>query len=602
MAAVNKEQMADILQLKSTGRGESPLRALQQDDELFHTLLQSVGDALFVVDRNRNIVHWNRQAEQLTGLTAKDALGKYCLAAIRCEKCFYTCDLFDKGELRGIKVTITDANDRVLHCTKDAFLLRDRNGEVIGGVEILKDQTELVQQVAACQTQETRIAERDRLNQAILHSMREGLITINGEKRITTFSRRAEEITGHSATWAVGRPCSEVIGSPLCGSDCPAEYCASSNDDETERITEITTASGLRMPIVSVAAPLRSSTGDVAGTVLLIEDRSQHQSLRRAAEGVVFAGMIGRARAMQRVFQVIEQVAPSDATVLIAGESGTGKEMVARAIHMLSGRSRGPFQAINSAALPDTLLESELFGHTRGAFTGAMRDRPGRIEEAQGGTLFLDEIGEISLPLQAKLLRFLQEREYTRIGENLTRKSDARIVAATNRDLQAEVREGRFREDLLYRIRVIPIQLPPLRERREDIPLLATDLLEKTAQRIGRPGLRLTSGCMAQLYRYDWPGNVRELINAIEYSATLAQRNAIRVADLPPELRGERERRITYSHNPAASGDEVQRIQEALAETGNNRSEAARRLGMNRVTLYRKLKKYGLDSSGDVGA
>jgi PAS domain S-box-containing protein len=471
MSAAQKDPKAEALTLRSTvPNEESPLRVLQRDDALFHTLLEAVGDALFVVDKDRNIVHWNRQAENLTGVSEQGALGKYCLAAIRCEKCLYHCELFEKGEVRGVEVTLIGANDRKLHCVKDAFLLRDPTGEVVGGVEILKDMTELVEQVAASQQQQSKIEQRERLNQAILLSMREGLITIDDQKRITSFSRRAEEMTGHSASWAIGRPCSEVIGSPLCGSDCPAEFCASSNEDEAERLTELTTASGVRLPIVSVAAPLRTTKGEAAGTVLLIEDRSQQQTLRRVAEGVVFAGMIGRSRAMQQVFQVIEQVAPSDATVLIAGESGTGKEMVARAIHLLSGRAPGPFQAINSAALPDTLLESELFGHARGSFTGAMRDRPGRIEEAENGTLFLDEIGEISLPLQAKLLRFLQEREYTRVGENIARKSNARIVAATNRDLQAEVREGRFREDLLYRIRVIPIQLPPLRERARGHP------------------------------------------------------------------------------------------------------------------------------------
>jgi len=246
---------------------------------------------------------------------------------------------------------------------------------------------------------------------------------------------------------------------------------------------------------------------------------------------------------------------------------------------------------MNCAALPETLLESEMFGHVRGAFTGAERDRTGRIEEAAGGSLFLDELGEMSLSLQAKLLRFLQEREYQRVGESRTRTADVRVVAATNRHLVDEVAAGRFREDLYYRIKVIPIELPPLRDRADDIPLLAAHLLADLAPRRNRPGLTLTPATLQQLVAYAWPGNVRELINALEYAITLAPGRRIRVNDLPPELAGAQGR---YKSSGAEPELEQERIEEALRVHQGNRTRTARYLGMDRVTLYRKMKKYGI--------
>ncbi|MBK7367820.1 MAG: sigma 54-interacting transcriptional regulator [Candidatus Eisenbacteria bacterium] len=311
-----------------------------------------------------------------------------------------------------------------------------------------------------------------------------------------------------------------------------------------------------------------------------------------------FSGMIGRAPVMLRTFEFIRSLAESEATVLVTGESGTGKELVARALHLDSPRRAGPFVAVNCGALPGELLESELFGHVRGAFTGAVRDRQGRFELARGGTLFLDEVGDLSLALQVKLLRVLQERTFERVGESRSTATDARIIAATNRDLPRDIREGRFREDLYYRLRVVPITMPPLRERREDIEPLALHLLGRVSGRLGRSML-MSPDARRALLEYHWPGNVRELENAIEYAVAVCRGQTIHDTDLPVEVR---EVRLTGSAAPAPpafarTDDEVERDQlhRTLEQHRWNRAAAATALGISRTTLWRRMRELGLD-------
>ncbi|MDY0000973.1 MAG: sigma 54-interacting transcriptional regulator [Polyangia bacterium] len=565
-------------------------RILGADRALLVRFLDTIGDALFVVDAERRITWWNRQAELLTGFGAEEVIGRSCLAGIKCERCQYECRLFEQGTLEDARISLRSKDGRQLQVRKNAFVLADDEGRVLGGVELLRDETELVERIESCRAQRGIIEERERLQAALLGSIKEGVLTIDPSFRITSFSRRAEEITGRRAEEVIGLHCHDVIGSPLCDGDCPAEHCVRTGDSEAERTTESLDSGGRPLPMAEVAVPLRDESSAVLGTVLIIEDRRGQPGLE-AEEAWSFQGIIGRSKAMRRVFQVVEQVAPTDVTVLLTGESGTGKELVAHAIHQRSGRRAGPFQAINCAALPDTLLESELFGHSRGAFTGADRARPGRIEAASGGSLFLDEIGEMSLALQAKLLRFLQDHEYQRVGENETRTADVRVLAATNRDLKEAVAKGLFREDLYYRIRVIPIELPPLRARPDDIPLLAARLLAELAPRRGRPELTLTPAAIQRLCGYQWPGNVRELVNALEYAVALSPGRRIRAVDLPSELSGPSAR---YSAPRSDPSDEKDRILEALAKHDGNRTRAAQYLGMDRVTLYRKMKRFGL--------
>jgi two-component system response regulator AtoC len=308
--------------------------------------------------------------------------------------------------------------------------------------------------------------------------------------------------------------------------------------------------------------------------------------------------IVGQSAPMKEVFDTVRQVAPTRATILLLGETGVGKELIAKAIHQLSPRANAPMVTVHCAALSPTLLESELFGHERGAFTGAHEKRVGRIELAQGGTLFLDEIGEIDATLQVKLLRFLGERTFERVGSNKALTADVRLIAATNRNLASEVKEGRFREDLLFRLRVVEITLPPLRERRDDIPLLANSFLREFAAENNKTVNEFTADAIEAMMTYDWPGNVRELRTAIEHAVVLCRGERIGVRDLPFTVRGGGST-ATQMRTGASGLDiteaEKQLIVRALKESGANRTEAARKLGMSRRTLHRKLHQYHLE-------
>ncbi len=309
-------------------------------------------------------------------------------------------------------------------------------------------------------------------------------------------------------------------------------------------------------------------------------------------------GMIGETAEIQRMCEQVRLIAPTKATVLIAGESGTGKEVLARAIHQASGRAKKPFVAVHCAALPETLLESELFGHEKGAFTGAIQRRPGRFEMSDEGTLFLDEVGEIPLSMQVKLLRVLEEREFVRVGGTQPIKVDVRLIAATNADLTEEVAEGRFREDLYYRLKVVQLELPPLRHRRADIPLLARHFLEQFAQENSRPNPLITKAAMDRLMAHNWPGNVRELRNVLENTFVFLKGDEIDVGELPPQFREEKqyEQSLTFPMGMKLDEVETQYLQQTLRMTDGNRTRAAEILGISRRTLQRRLKELGLES------
>jgi len=326
---------------------------------------------------------------------------------------------------------------------------------------------------------------------------------------------------------------------------------------------------------------------------------SENVSLRQQLDSKFgLESIIGQSPAMQEIFEVVRQVAPTRATVLLTGESGTGKELVAKAIHQLSPRAKQPFVTVHCAALAPTLLESELFGHEKGAFTGAHERRIGRFEQAQGGTLFLDEIGEIDATIQVKLLRFLGERTFERVGSNKTLTADARLVAATNKNLEELVKAGTFREDLFFRLRVVEIHLPPLRERAGDIPLLAQSFLREFARENGKPVNDFTADALEGLMNYSWPGNVRELRTAIEHAVVLCRGEKIGARDLPPSVRGgsgRGETSLLQRNDLTVKEAEKQLIIRALKETGGNRTMAAEKIGMSRRTFHRKLHAYHLE-------
>jgi DNA-binding NtrC family response regulator len=327
------------------------------------------------------------------------------------------------------------------------------------------------------------------------------------------------------------------------------------------------------------------------------ENVSLHQQLDSKFR---MENVIGESAAMQEVFEMVQQVAPTPATVLLQGESGTGKEMIAKIIHQLSPRARQPLVTVHCAALSATLLESELFGHEKGAFTGAHERRIGRFEQAQGGTLFLDEIGEIDASTQIKLLRFLGERTFERVGSSKTLEADVRIIAATNKNLEESVKAGAFREDLFFRLRVVEIWLPPLRERLQDIPLLARAFLQEFSKANGKNVTGLTSDTLDLMLRYAWPGNVRELRTAIEHAVVMARGEKVTPRDLPPWLRnappaGNKEPPLLARESLTVAEAEKELIIRALKDTGGNRTLAAKKLGMSRRTLHRKIKEYHLE-------
>jgi two-component system response regulator HydG len=442
------------------------------------TVVNTIQDGLMVVDRAGVIVFVNHALEAITGYARKDLVGKPCLA-LNCDVCEiardkrgeHWCALFRTGSLKMRRCTLLRKDGRNVHVLKNASLLRDSKGDVIGAVETLTDVTEIVQK----------------------------------DHQIDAFQRQL-----------------------------------------------------------------------------------------RAEDG--FHGIVGASASMQKAFDLIANVTDSDAPVIIFGESGTGKDLVARAIHETGPRARKPFVKVNCATLSESLLESELFGHVKGAYTGAYRSREGRFESARGGDIFLDEIGDLPLSTQVKLLRVLEEKIIERVGDNKPIRVDVRIISATNKDLKSLVEKGAFRNDLYFRINVIPIRLPALRERSEDIPLLADAFLKRSQLKSNKPIRGISNEAMSLLISYDWPGNVRELRSAFEYAFVTCHESLIQPSHLPPNIARAREQ----PNEPQCLFDGVAEIQkralvDALRRSGGNQSEAARLLGLSRVTVWSRIKKLKID-------
>ncbi len=434
------------------------------------------------------------------------------------------------------------------------------------------------------------------LTETILESISDGVFTVDLEWRITSFNRAAEEITGVSRNEAIGRYCSDVFRSSMCGETCALQQTLKAGEPVIGKSGYIVNASGERIPISVSTAVLRDTDGRIIGGAETFRDLSEVEALRRELGGTYRVGdLTSRSPLMQRLFKVLPAVAGSPSTVVILGETGTGKEVMARTIHDLSPRRKSPFVAVNCGALPENLLESELFGYKTGAFTGATRDKPGRFALARGGTLFLDEIGEISPALQVRLLRVLQEKTYEPLGATRSETSDARVIVATNRNLAERVSQGLFREDLYYRINVVTLELPPLRRRKEDIPLLADHFVRRFNQLQQKSVQGLTAETLSLLMAHDWPGNIRELENAIERAFIMCTEGEITIAHLPEGL-------TAQEILPALPADirsahdilDEQAIRAALERNAFNRLAAARDLGIHKTTLFRKIKKLGI--------
>ena len=445
-------------------------------------------------------------------------------------------------------------------------------------------------------------------SRVILDSITEGIFTVDREFRVTWFNRAAEEITGVPREEALGAFCFEVLRADACETSCPLKETLRTGKSISGRRVHILKADGTRVPVEIGTALLRGSDGEVAGGVETFRDLSFEEALKEAAEGKEsLGGMVGRSPAIKKVFGLIARMAQSDATVLIQGESGTGKELAARALHDLGPRAEGPFVALNLAALPETLVEAELFGYEAGAFTGARGRKEGALSRASGGTLFLDEAGEIPLPLQAKLLRFLEDQTYTPLGGGKPRRVDTRIVAATNRDLRDLVKRGLFREDLFFRLAVLVLEIPPLRERPQDIPLLAEHFLAILSRLRGKKTSGWSPAALEALAEYPWPGNVRELRSAVETAILFCPPGSpILPEHLPPAVRERTEPPPSGPEKALPPGPltlkeiEAAAIRRALERNGGNKEKTARELGIHRVTLYRKLKEMGIEGDRTV--
>jgi PAS domain S-box-containing protein len=432
----------------------------------------------------------------------------------------------------------------------------------------------------------------------ILDSINEGVFTVGLDWRITAFNHAAERITGIDRQEAMGKPCCEVFRASICESACALRRTLTTGKPIVNATAHIVNRSGQQIPIRISTALLKDEDEAIVGGVETFQDLSQVEQLRKQLEArYTFEDIVGRSPAMTSLFQILPQISESDSTVLIEGASGTGKELFARAIHNLSRRKNKRFVAINCAALPDTLLESELFGHKAGAFTDARKDKPGRFAMADGGTIFLDEIGDISPAMQVSLLRVLQERCIEPLGSVDSVKVDVRVLAATNKDLVKQVRAGKFREDLFYRIRVVYLKLPSLRQRREDIPLLVDRLVVKFNGRQGKDIAGVSNEVLARLMEHDYPGNVRELENIVEQAFVLCRGGLIELHHLPPELRPVVGQPLG-EHGSPTTLDSMERllIAEALRRHQGNRRRAARELGIDTSTLFRKLKSLKIDA------
>lgn len=440
------------------------------------------------------------------------------------------------------------------------------------------------------------MTEKHSIYDPILDSIADGVFTVDKDWNITVFNKAAEKITGIQRQEAKGQKCWEVFHADICERDCLLKKTLKNGRPYINKTVNVVNRQGSTIPISISTAILRDSGGQIIGGVETFRDLSEIEELRKEVLGKFSSSdIITRDHRLLDIFNMLPAISQSGSPVLILGESGTGKELLAKAIHNQSGRKKEPFVAVNCGALPENLLESELFGYKRGAFTDAKSDKPGRFQRAAKGTLFLDEIGDLPKSVQVKLLRVLQEKTYEPLGGVEPVRTEARIIGATNRDLAQMVQTGEFRQDLYYRINVIPLILPPLRDRRTDVPLLVDHFLHHFNQIHGKSIRNLSAEALSTLLDYNYPGNIRELENIMQHAFVLCQDNVIEKKHLPASLFQPQKSVQSVSEVKSVEEFEKRSIEEALFRNRYNRVKTAKELGMHTATLWRKMKRYGIE-------
>jgi PAS domain S-box-containing protein len=566
---------------------------------------QISGEAILVLDRNQRVLGFNERARKM--LRPELTYGERFSLEEHFEGPGMTAVMaaVDRALSRGggagqLKARCIDAQGSPFDCVFSANPLLGPNHLIAGVIISIQD------------TAFSPLRIRDTLDpltgqplrpspmyESLLEHLAEGIFTINIRWQITSFNQTAEQLTGYSREEVLGRYCWDIFRSDVCKSECPLRLTLESGITRFDQDVRMMDKSGARLPVLVNTSVVRDRDGKVVGAVetfRLISSAVDQPGL--PSRPYSFSEIIGRSPAMEELFRLLPDVAASPANVLIQGESGTGKELVARAIHHHSSCKEGPFVAVNCSALAETLLESELFGHEKAAFTGAIRSKVGRFELARGGTLFLDEIGELKPELQVKLLRVIEQRVFERVGGTRLIPMEARIISATNRDLIKALAEGSFREDLFYRLRTVPITLPPLRDRIEDLPPLVEHFLGRLNQKYQKEVRGLDPKVMAQFMKYPWPGNVRELERILEYAyvfvkgPVIFERNLPSLDQLMKERLPERKRRVVMAEGRKVEQDHLEK---ALEQAGGRRREAAHLLGISRTSLWRKMKSLGYE-------
>ena len=582
--------------MEITPRFERLIGSWQGDGEpgFWRQVVDSMSDALVIVSPEKELLFMNTAARELCGVEQVDIEGRSCMDVIECPNCACDCRLFREGEVNDLTVTVFDSDGERRQMLKNATVLRDARGRVIGGIETMKD---ITIEVAERREKERRVEglfQEKKRTEALLRNLPVGVMTLDASMAVLSCSPQVEEITGYSSKTLVGSNFRTVFQLD----EDPTFPDSGEGLADLKRQLLIRDRSGAARRVEIRFERCRYKADEILGIIRDLD--SGNGDGGPPEEFHDFHGMVTVSNRMMEVFRLLEKAAETDASVLLYGETGTGKELLARALHRLSSRRNSPFKALNCATLRGELLLSSLFGHEKGAFTGAVARKEGKLEAAGVGTLFLDEVHEIPVEHQSVLLRVLDEKSFERVGGNQSIPLGARVVCATNTDLSAAVADGRFRRDLFYRVNVFPISVPPLRERKEDLDLLVRYFLARKARRLGEPTRRITPDALEALRRHDWPGNIRELKNVAEYLHFVSE-DEVRPGHLPAALAG----RLGISVSGAvtavsrvsepAADDERGALVAALRRARFNKSAAAKALGINRTTLWRRMRRLGID-------